>query len=226
MTLAMRSIWAIVAFDLGREARRPVASGAVLVFGVSALVVLRLALSGGGKPSSAVLAGALWVILVFAAIIGTARAWSAEREEGSLDALLAAPTPRWVVHVGKVLAALGLTMLLHLVLVLLYVATFAGPSGGADIALLLGSVLLADAGFASVGVLVAGLGMRARSRDLIGPVLFLPLVIPLVIAAVSATLVAYDSSSTSALQLLGFLALYDLTFLVGGCAAFPELAVE
>lgn len=226
MKVSLRSIWAIVAFDLGREIRRPVASGAVLVFGVSALVVMRLALAGGGKPSNAVLAGALWVILVFAAIVGTARAWSAEREDGALDALLGAPCPRWAVHVGKVVAAFGMTCVLHLALVLLYVATFAGPTGAGDTFLLLGSVLLADAGFASVGVLVAGLGMRARSRDLVGPVLFLPLVIPLVIAAVSATLVAYDSSSTDALRLLAFLALYDLTFFVGGCAAFPELAVE
>lgn len=222
----LRIARAIAAHDLARELRRPVASGGVLVFGGSSLVVLRLALSGGGKPTDAVLAGALWVVLVFAALIGTARAWSAEREDGALDALLAAPAPRWAVQLGKVLTALGTTIVLHLVLLLLYVGMFAGPSNVPDAALLVASVLLADVGFAAVGVLVAGLGMRARARDLLGPVLFLPLAIPLVIAAVTATMGAYGASSVDQTQLLVFLAVYDLTFLAAGCAAFPELAVE
>ena len=78
----------------------------------------------------------------------------------------------------------------------------------------------------AVGVLVAGLGLRARSRDLLGPAMFLPLAIPLVIAAVTASLDAYGASDANAAQLLLFLAAYDATFLVAGLAAFPELAVE
>lgn len=222
----LRIAGAIAAHDLARELRRPVASGGVLVFGASSLVVLRLALSGGGKPSDAVLAGALWVVLVFAALIGTARAWSAEREDGALDALLVAPAPRWAVQLGKVLTALGTTLVLHLILLVLYIAMFAGPSSMPDAAVLVLAIVLADVGFAAVGVLVAGLGMRARARDLLGPVLFLPLAIPLVIAAVTATMGAYGASNVDQVQLLLFLVVYDLTFLAAGCAAFPELAVE
>jgi heme exporter protein B len=217
---------AIAAHDLGRELRRPVASAAVLLFGCCALVVLRIALAGGGKPGSAVLAGALWVVLVFAALVGTARAWAAEREDGAFDALLVAPASRVAIHLGKVLAALVTTLVLDAVLVVLYLGLFDAPHGVAAFALLAGSVALAALGFAAVGVLVAGLGLRARGRDLLGPAMFLPLAIPLVIAAVTASLVAYDAGSASAAQLLGFLAAYDATFLVAGIAAFPELAVE
>lgn len=218
--------WAIAAHDLGRELRRPVAASAVLLFGCCSLVVLRIALAGGGKPGDAVLAGALWVVLVFAALVGTSRAWAAEREDGAFDALLVAPTARSAIHFGKVLAAVVTTLVLDAVLVFLYLALFGAPDGIADLALLVAAVCLAAVGFAAVGVLVAGLGLRARGRDLLGPAMFLPLAIPLVIAAVTASLVAFDAGTASPSQLLLFLLAYDATFLVAGIAAFPELAVE
>ncbi|MCW2922651.1 MAG: transporter involved in cytochrome c biosis, CcmB subunit [Thermoleophilia bacterium] len=222
----LRTPLAIAAHDLGRELRRPVASSAVLLFGVSSLVVLRVALAGGAKPDDSVLAGALWIVLVFAALVGAARAWAAEREDGAFDALLAAPASRTAIHAGKVLVALATTLVLDAVLVGLYLALFGAPHGAGNIALLLASVVLAAGGFSTVGVLVAGLGLRARSRDLLGPAMFLPLALPLVIAAVTASLHAYGGGRAEPGQLLLFLAAYDATFLVAGLAAFPELAVE
>lgn len=222
----LRTVRAIGAHDLGRELRRPVASSAVLLFGVSSLVVLRIALAGGARPDESVLAGALWVVLVFAALVGAARAWAAEREDGAFDALLVAPAPRSAVHAGKVLVAFVTTLLLDAVLVGLYLVLFGAPDSGPGLALLLTSVVLAAGGFSAVGVLVAGLGLRARSRDLLGPAMFLPLSIPLVVAAVTASLDAYGVGSANAAQLLLFLAAYDATFLVAGVIAFPELAVE
>ena len=67
---ALRTSLVVARFDLSRELRRPIASAAVLLFGVCALVVLRLALAGGAKPGDAVLAGAIWIVLVFAALAG------------------------------------------------------------------------------------------------------------------------------------------------------------
>ncbi|MCW2949247.1 MAG: Heme exporter, protein [Thermoleophilia bacterium] len=222
----LRTALVIAGHDLSREFRRPVAISSVLLFGVAALVILRLALGGGARPDDGVLAGALWIVLVFAALLGTARAWASEREDGALDALLLAPASRSTVHFGKVLAAAAMTLVLHAVLLVLYLGLFGAPPTARGIALLVVTVVLADLGFAVVGVLVAGLGLRARSRDLIGPTMFLPLVIPLVIAAVTASLAAWDLSHDSIPQLLIFLAAYDATFLVAGVAAFPELAVE
>jgi heme exporter protein B len=221
----LRTAAVIAAHDLARELRRPVAASAVLLFGCCALVVLRLALAGGARPDDAVLAGALWVVLVFAALVGTARAWSTEREDGAWDALLTAPASRVSLHLGKVLTAVATTLVLDAVLLTLYLGLFGAPDP-AGVALLAASIALAAIGFAAVGVLVASLSLRARGRDLLGPVMFLPLAIPLVIAAVSLSLVAFDAGSDSTTQLLAFLVAYDLTFVVAGIAAFPELAVE
>ncbi len=221
----LRIAGVVASHDLSRELRRPVAASAVLLFGACSLVVLRLALAGGTKPSSAVLAGALWVMLVFAGLLGTSRAWSAEREDGAYDALLVSPASRSAIHLGKVLAALVTTLVLDAVLLGLYLALFGAPDAG-GLGLLVAAIVLAAGGFASVGVLVSGLGLRAHGRDLLGPTMFLPLAIPLVIAAVTLSLVAWDAGSGSAAQLLLFLVAYDATFLVAGIAAFPELAVE
>lgn len=222
---SLRTALVIARHDLARELRRPVAASAVLLFGACSLVVLRLALAGGAKPDPAVLAGALWLVLVFAALVGTARAWAAEREDGAYDALLASPASRTALHLGKVLTATVTTLLLDALLLVLYLGMFGAPDAH-GIALLVASVVLAAIGFASVGVLVGALSLRAHGRDLLGPVMFLPIAIPLVIAAVSLSLIAFDAGSDSATQLLLFLVAYDATFLVAGIAAFPELAVE
>lgn len=221
----LRTAAVVATHDLARELRRPVAASAVLLFGACSLVVLRLALAGGSRPDPAVLAGALWVVLVFAALVGTGRAWAAEREDGAFDALLQSPASRTALHLGKVLAATITTLLLDAVLVILYLGLFGAPGGGGTL-LLAAAVSLAAIGFASVGVLVAALSLRARGRDLLGPAMFLPMAIPLVVAAVTLSLIAYDSGSGSTIQLLLFLLAYDATFLVAGIAAFPELAVE
>ena len=141
----------------------------MLLFGCCSLVVLRIALAGGGRVGDAVLAGALWIVLVFAALVGTARAWSAEREDGAYDALLVAPAARTAIHAGKVLAAVVTTLVLDAVLVLLYLGLFGAPSSIGDVLLLAASVALAAIGFAAVGVLVPLLFRRAhpdlRGRD-------------------------------------------------------------
>jgi len=218
---------AIAAHDLSRELRRPVAIGATLLFGCSSLVVLRLALAGGGKPSSAVLAGALWVVLVFAALVGTSRVFAAEREDGAWDALLLAPADRAAIHLGKTIAAFVTMLVMHGLLTGLYLGLFGAPPWAfAGTGLLLATIALADAGLAAVGVLVGALSLRARGRDVLGPALFLPLSLPLVIAATTASIAAWGGSSDHAGSVLAFLAAYAATFLVAGTAAFPELAVE
>jgi heme exporter protein B len=222
----LRTARVVAAHDLARELRRPVAAGAVLLFGTCALVVLRLALAGGGRIADPVLAGALWVVLVFAAILGTSRAWAAEREDGSFDALLQSPASRVALHLGKAGSALVSTLVLDAALLALYLALFGAPGGADGTLLLAAAIVLSAGGFASVGVLVAALSLRARGRDLLGAVVFLPLSIPLVLAAVTLSLIAFDAGSGSVAQLLAFLVAYDATFLVAGIAAFPELAVE
>lgn len=221
----MHSTFTLARQDVYRAFKRPVSLSAVLLFGACSMVVLRLSLAGDSKPAPSVLAGALWLVLVFGALIGTSRVWSMERESGSYDALMVSSISRVSLHLGKVLSSAFLTALLNLILLALYLGLFGSPSAR-GVLLLLAAIILSSFGFACVGALVGGLSLRARGHDLLTPVIFLPLAIPLVIAAVSLSLIAFDSASSSTSNLIAFLAIYDATFLAAGIAAFPELAVD
>lgn len=219
--------WAICRHDLARELRRPVNLGAVLTFGVASLVVLRIALSGAGQPTPAVLAGALWILLLYGALLGTGRAFAAEREDGTWDALLLVGVDRSAVLGGKLLGSLALVVAVQVAVVPLFLAMFGGPPTLRGLGLLLATIALADVGLAAVGVLVAALGLRARGRELVGPAMYLPMTMPLVIVAVTATLGAWGVEDGARMPfLLGFLAAYDAIFVLVGIAALPDLAVE
>jgi heme exporter protein B len=227
MSAWWRIAWAVARHDLVLELRRPVALSGVALFGAGSLVTLHLALAGSGRVADGVAAGALWVVLLYGALLGGARAIGVEREEGTWDALLLAAADRSAVAVGKTLAAAVLALVLHAVLVPAYLALFGAPPDARGMLLLAAAVLLADAGFAVVGVLVGTLSLRARGRELLGAAIFVPLSLPLVIAAVTLSLEAWrGGGDASPAQLLAFLAAYDATFLAAAVAAVPEIAVE
>lgn len=223
----LRVAWAIAWHDIALELRRPVGLAGVALFGASSLVTLHLALAGSGTPSRNVAAGALWVVLVFGALLGVGRAIGVEREEATWDALLLAAADRSAIFLGKTLSAATLTLILHAVLVPAYLLLFGSPPDTGGVLQLALAVLLADIGFAAVGVLVGVLSLRARGRELLGATTFIPLVLPLVIVAVTLSLDAYGADGGAATgQLLAFLLAYDATFLAAGVAAVPEIAVE
>ena len=226
MTRQLRAIGAIIEHDLAAELRSPVGLVSVLVFGISSLVTLHLALAGGGKPTPEVAAGALWVVLLFGALLGVGRVISSERETGAWDALVAAPCDRTSIFLGKLGSALGQIVLVHIVLVPLYMVLFGAPHGSRGVLELVAAVGLADVGFAATGVLVGVLTLRARGRELIAGAVLLPLTMPLLIGAVAMSLRAWGIEGGSSLQYAIFLAAYDATFIVAGVAAVPEIVVE
>jgi len=223
----LRIAWAVAQHDIALELRRPVALAGAGLFGASALVTLHLALAGSGAPSEELAAGALWIVLVFAALLGVGRVVAVEREDGTWDALLLAATDRSALFIGKAGAAFGLTLVLHAVLVPAYLVFFAAPPTGTGVLQLLAAVVLADLGFAAVGVLVGVLGLRARGRELLSATAFVPLVMPLVVASVALSLHAWGAGTAGdPTQLLSFGLAYAGTFLAAGLAAVPEIAVE
>lgn len=225
-----RTSLAIAAFDVSSELRRPAALLATATFSMGALVALHLAVAGGGRVAPAVAAGGLWIVILFGSLLGTGRVIAVEREDGSWDRLIAAPVDRGAIYAAKALSAWCQALIVHAVLVPGYLAMFGMPAGRSDVGslvLLAAAVVLADAGLAAIGVLAGMLALRARGRDLLGAAIFLPLSLPLVVAAVGLSLGAWGASPLAGTgQLLTFLAAYDLTFVVVGIVFVPQLAVE
>jgi heme exporter protein B len=186
---------------------------AMLLFVLSILAVFHFALPSGSSRLAEL--GLLWVAIVFTALLGLGRAFVAEREQGLLDGLVLAPVDRSAIWLAKGVATLAFLALAELVALPAFGLFFA-PIGWATI----GGVVLADLGICAVGTLLAAMAAAGRARELLLPLLFLPLALPIVIGGVGASVVHGSG------RYLGFLALYDLIFALLAWASFEYVVTE
>jgi len=198
--------------DLLLELRGREILPAMAIFVVAMLVAFRFALTGEQTDAAA---GLLWVAIVFTALLGLGRAFVAEREQQVLDGLVLAPCDRSAIWLAKVLATLAFLILVELIALPAFGLFFERPDGAT-----VAAVLLADVGICAVGTLIAAMAVAGRARELLLPLLFLPLAIPIIVGGVGAT-VAEDPA-----RYLGFLGLYDLVFAILAWATFEYVVTE
>jgi heme exporter protein B len=168
----------------------------------------------------------LWVTLLFAAMLGISRLFVADHEEGGLDGFLLAPTDRTALLVAKALSLFAFLAAVEVVAVPAFALLLLGPAPGIEAyAQLLALLVLADAGIALVGTLVGAIAVQTRARDLIVPLIALPLLIPVVIGAAKGTtpLVLEAGSRGVEARWLLVLGLYDLMFGLLAYALFDYL---
>ena len=199
--------------DLRLELRARDTLPAMLLFVVSTLVVFHFALPEGADEVAA--QGLLWVALLFTALLGLARAWAPERESGALEGLVLAPCDRSAIWLGKSAAVFVFLAAVELVALPAFALFF----GSVDAATIVG-VVLASVGICAVGTLLAAMAAASRTRELVLPLLFLPLAIPLVVGGVGAS-ISPDSG-----RYLAFLALYDAIFSILCWASFEYVVSE
>ena len=207
------AVAALARKDLRLELRARDTLPAMVIFVVATLVVFHFALPAGADEVAA--QGLLWLALVFTALLGLARAWAPERESGALDGLVLAPCDRSAIWLGK--AASTFVFLGAIAVVALPAfAVFFAPVSWETIA----GVVLANAGICAVGTLLAAMALASRTRELVLPLLFLPLAIPLVVGGVGASISAEPG------RFLAFLGLYDVLFAILCWASFEYVVSE
>jgi heme exporter protein B len=209
----LADIAALARKDLLLELRSRDTVPAMVLFVVSALVVFNFSLPADSGDLAAY--GLLWVAIVFTALLGLTRAFVAEREQRVLDGLVLTPADRSTIWIGKGIAVLAFLLLAEVVALPAF-ALFFEPVD----ATLVAAVLLADVGLAAVGTLLAAMAAASRARELLLPLLFLPLVIPVVVGGVGA------SVDDDPARYLGFLVLYDLIFAILSWASFEYVVTE
>jgi heme exporter protein B len=191
--------------DLLLELRAKETLPSMLLFVLAALTIFHFALPHGTSHAAAV--GLLWAALIFTALLGLTRAFVAEREQGMFDALVLAPCDRSAIWLGKTLAVLAFLVAAELVALPAFAAFFSGIDGRT-----VAAVALANIGIATVGTLFGAMAVAGRARELLLPLLFLPMAIPIVIGGVGGY--------------LWFLLLYDAIFAVLSWAAFEYVVSE
>jgi heme exporter protein B len=215
----MRGALAILAKDLRIEWRTRESLSSVFVLGVLLLVVFSVAHDAPPETAPALAPAVLWATFVLTGLLGIQRGFLLERENDCLAGLLTAPIDPAAIFVGKMASTVVLLAAMQAVVVPL-VGLFLHVEllpvlPGLMIVLLLGNV-----GFAALATLFAAIAVRTRAREVLLPLLLLPLLVPLLIGAVSATRAMLEGGLAAAGDGLAVLAAFDVVFVVAGWLLF------
>lgn len=185
----LSAVWAVVWKDLRIEGRTRQTISVMVMFSLATIIMFNFALGAVLDAARNVATGLLWVTVLLAAILGLNRSLALDRENQVFDAMLIAPIPRTALYFGKVLSITLFTLLLDLILVILFTVFFNKPFYQWQIILVL---VLGTIGYIAAGVLITSMTIQTRTREVLLPVLLLPVSLPLVLpaAAVTATYIS------------------------------------
>jgi heme exporter protein B len=220
MTSSAAAFRAILAKDLRVELRTLRSVPAMALFAVTVFVLFHFALDVS-DVSGDLGAGILLVTILFAGILAVNRLFLAEREEGGFELIRLAPVDRSVLFAAKAAALLAYLVVLEIVAVPIFALFFGGPAHLPETILVLA---LLNIGLAATGTLVSSIATNSSARDLLTPLILMPMLIPLVIAAASLAGPAFDGDTADkAGTWLAVLGLYDSIFILIGYAVFDFL---
>jgi heme exporter protein B len=218
----VRVAWAIAAKDLRIEVRSRSALSAVLPFAATILLALGFALGPDRLLLEQVAPGLLWLAGLFASVELCHRSYQAEAANGALEGLLLGPAEKGAVYLGKAVAAFVQLMALFILTTGIVVVLFGMPVGPAPVLLLL-TAALGIAGLSAMGALLGLLAVQGRTRQAALPVIVLPLVTPVIIAATRATASLTQGDVAGVGGWLSLLAAFDAAFLATGYVVFGNL---
>ncbi len=222
-----RVVWLILRKDLMVEVRSREIAYTSLFFAVSCVLVFAFAFVQEGRAPEGAAAAILWIAVMFAGLLALGRTFERERQAETLRALLLAPVSRPAIYVGKLLGMVALLLLVEVILVPLLALLF-------DARLLLhpfwlfAIVAAGTLGFAAVGTLFAAMLIRARSRDVLLPVLLFPITVPVIIAGVRGTAALLQPELDEAiLQFwLALLVCFDVVFVTLALWTFEPVMTD
>ena len=212
--------------DLLIELRTKETLASLLLLGVLTLVVLSFAFDPSSPMREAAAPGVLWVALIFAGTLGMNRSLLREREHDCLEGLLLAPLDRGTIYLAKSAANFLFMVAAQVALLPLFIFFFNLPLASTIIRLT-PVLLLGLLGFAAVGTLFAAVSLRTRAREVMLPLLMLPLAAPLFIAGIQASTQLLDGQPfASVAHWLRLIAAFDVVFLVVGWLTFEYVVEE
>ncbi len=223
-----RAVWVITRKDLLVEARTREILFTTLFFAVACVMVFAFGFVRDGRPVADAAAGILWIAIAFSGTLALGRAFERERHGETLRALLIAPIDRPALYVGKLVGILILLAAVEAIVVPLVALMFQAALFD-HLAMMLGLLAAGTVGFAAVGTLFAAMLVRARSRDVMLPVLLYPITVPVIIAGVrgTAALLQTDAGGEPmARAWLAMLVFFDVVFITLALWTFEPVMTE
>jgi heme exporter protein B len=196
----------------------------VLVFSILVIVIFNFTFESGSRMFELIAPGVLWVAFTFAGMLSLNRSFTREKEKGCLEGLVLCPVDRVAVYAGKMLGCLVFMLVIEAIVLPIFSVLFDLPLFLPKLGLV---VLVATIGFAAVGTVFSALAVHTRSREIMLPLLFFPIVIPVIIAAVRASELALSGVPWSEISSwLGVIAAFDVIFLVVAAFVFEYVLEE
>lgn len=209
--------------DILSELRTRDIATSVLIFALLVIVIFNFAFEPGSDQKELVAPGILWVSFTFAGVISLGRSFVQEKESGCLEALMLCPVDREVIYLGKMLGSLTFMLITEAIVFPIFLLLFDLPLLTPRLGLI---AFLATLGFVSVGTLFSALAINTRAREVLLPILFFPLVTPVIIAAVKASELVMEGEPWGDMSSwLLIMAAFDAIFLVASAIVFG-FAVE
>lgn len=205
----LRVAFAVARKDLRSEWRSREIVPALAQFVVLALLIGNFGFAIDARNAPSIAPGILWLALVFAGLVAFGRTFAAEREQASLEAMLLTPASPVAIFAGKAIAAAVLLVICEAVMLPALTILFGTPLNAGVVS----AVLLATVGMAALGVLFAAIVARVRARELLLPLLTLPLWIPFIVAGGAAVQSAMGVSGGYD-EAMGLLLDFDILFVV------------
>lgn len=218
-----RRVRAIARKDLTTELRAKAGFNSVASLGVTILILLGLALGPDAEALRNAAVGAVWLATLFSGVLAFNRSFQVELESGALEPLLQYPGPRWTIFAGKLLGNMLFLTLMVAIVVVAGVVLF-GVRIPADWPSLLGVLALGMLGLVVLGTFYASMASRSRAREVLLPLLLFPMLVPVLIAATTASkaLLGADVMHEAGAW-IRLLVAYDLVFLTATFIAFEHV---
>ncbi len=210
--------------DVLSEMRTKETISSVLVFALLVVVIFNFAFSVSQETMNLIAPGILWVTFAFAGVLSLNRAFILEKEESCLEGLMICPVSREAIYVGKMLGSLLFMLVVEAIALPIFALLF-------NLAVLSPQIItitfLTTIGFAAVGTLFSALAVNTRAREMVLPILFLPIVVPLIISAVNASGLALSGKDWGSMaSWLGIIVAFDVIFLVVSYLIFAFVIEE
>ena len=222
-----RAVWIVTRKDLLVETRTREILLTTVFFALACVLVFAFGFVREGRPVQDAAAGILWIAIAFSGTLALGRAFERERHGETLRALLIAPIDRSALYLGKLLGILALLAAVEVLIVPLIALMFQAPLFRHPL-LMLGLLAAGTVGFAAVGTLFAAMLVRARSRDVMLPVLLYPITVPVIIAGVrgTAALLAPEAELPMARAWLSMLLFFDIVFITLALWTFEPVMTD
>ena len=221
MRESLAVIWAIGRKDLLLETRNKDIIVAVSVFALLVLMIFTFAIDINQVNAKLTGPGILWASIAFAGVTGLNRAFALELEGNTLEALMLAPISRDLIYAGKMFGNFLFITAAQIIVIPIFAVLF-------NLTVLRWEMLvvslLTTIGFSAIGTLFAAMTIRVRAREVMLPLLFLPVVTPLMMAAVESTShVVNDSSWPEIYQWIQLAIAFDIAFIVVSAFIFQQI---